>query len=365
MNRAALWDVDPREALRVNQGFTLDEFDRRSTPGWGGSKSEGKALMVERGGLLSELQERLYAEGRSGGHRNILVVLQGLDTAGKGGIARHVMGLVDPQGVQLRAFKAPTQEELSHHYLWRIRNALPGAGMIGVFDRSHYEDVLPVRVDQLVPQSEWEKRYAEINEFESGLVDQGTIVLKFAMMVSRNEQGVRLMRRLARPDKYWKYSPSDLDTRSKWDAYQEAYQAIFDLTSTDYAPWYVLPADRKWYPRLAVTEILTRTLIEMQLSWPTPRWKAETQRRAVAKTLSLDALRLAYSQTADEIEQASSDTIEVREDVAEILVQNGADPDVLDAEIKAKRAELNATAEATMTHTKELLDAALSSSGSS
>lgn len=351
------WEMDPRDALRVGEGFDLSAMDRRATPGWDGNKADGKEHMTGRANLLSELQERLYAEGRSGGKRSVLIIVQGLDTAGKGGVARHVMGMVDPQGVQLHAFKAPTEEELKQHYLERVRKQLPEPGKIGLFDRSHYEDVLPVRVDNLVPQKVWEKRYEEINDFERELVANGTHLLKFAMMVSHEEQGQRLMRRLARPDKYWKYSPGDLETRAKWDAYQEAYQAVFDLTSTDHAPWYVLPADRKWYPRLAITEILTRTLVEMDLGWPKPRWRAETQRRNVAKTMSTEALKAAYDETETEIEEAAADLIEVREDVAYILEQGGADPKVLEARIQAKRDELSAHLEQTLAHTRELLNA--------
>ena len=263
---SALWSTDPRDALRVTDSFDLTGFDRASTPGFAGDKAAAATLMAERGELLSELQERLYAQGRSGAAPRVLVVVQGLDTAGKGGIARHVMGMVDPQGVALRSFGVPTEEERAHHYLWRIEKALPRPGQIGLFDRSHYEDVLVVRVDNLVGPEVWGERYEEINAWEKQLVDDGTVILKFAMMVSKDEQALRLMERLDRPDKRWKYSAGDLKTRSQWDAHQAAYADVFRLTSTEYAPWYVLPADRKWYPRVAVTEILTRTMIERLFS---------------------------------------------------------------------------------------------------
>ena len=282
---AKLWATDPRDALRVTPDFDLTSFDRDGAPGFKGDRDDAEELMPARGELMAELQERLYANGRSGGAERVLVVVQGLDTAGKGGIARHVMGMVDPQGVALRSFGVPTEEERAHHYLWRIERALPPPGKIGLFDRSHYEDVLVVRVDNLVEPDVWGARYEEINAWERALVDDGVRILKFALMVSHEEQGARLMERLDRPDKHWKYSPGDLKTRAKWDAYQEAYADVFRLTSTEYAPWYVLPADRKWYPRLAVTEILTRTLEEMNLDWPKATFDVEEQRAALAATM--------------------------------------------------------------------------------
>ena len=234
-----LWSEDPRTALRVGADFDLSTFDRGGAPAWTGNKDQAEAAMKARGGLLSELQERLFAHGRAGGNRKVLVIVQGLDTAGKGGITGHVMGLVDPQGVSLRSFGVPTAEERRHHYLWRIKRGLPRPGLIGVFDRSHYEDVLVVRVEELVEEEVWRKRYAEINRWEKSLVDDDTVVLKFALMVSHDEQGKRLMERIDRPDKRWKYSANDLVTRQRWDDFQEAYADVFRLTSTDHAPWHV------------------------------------------------------------------------------------------------------------------------------
>ncbi len=313
-----LWLADPREVLRAGEGFDLAAVDRNSSPGWDGGKKEAKALMASRAALLPELQERLFAEGRTGGKRSVLCIIQGLDTAGKGGVVRHVMGAVDPQGVALSSFGVPTEEEAKHHYLWRIRKALPPAGSIGVFDRSHYEDVLVVRVNDLVPEEKWEKRFDEINKFEADLVKEGTIVCKFAMMVSHDEQGLRLMERLDRSDKHWKYKTGDLTTRSKWQEYQTAYQAVFERTSTDHAPWYVLPADHKWFPRLAITEILTRTLSEMDLGWPKPRWSVDTQRRKLAESMSTEALITSLEETHDNVDSAMVDSIEVRHEVAAI-----------------------------------------------
>ena len=194
-----------------------------------------------------------------------------MDTAGKGGIVRHVVGLVDPQGVQHHSFGVPTEEEKAHHYLWRIDNALPTPGHIGVFDRSHYEDVLVVRVHNYVEPAVWGERYDEINAWEAKVAASGTRIVKCALMVSKDEQLNRLEERLDRPDKYWKYNPHDLDERGYWDAYMEAYQAAFDRCSTDVAPWHAIPADHKWFARLAVTELLTQALEDMNVSWPAGR----------------------------------------------------------------------------------------------
>jgi len=277
MARNDHWKTPAHEVLRAGPGFDLSTIDRRSTPGWGGGKKAADARLATRGEQMSELQERLFANGRTGGTLSVLLVLQGLDTAGKGGIVRHVLGMVDPQGVALRSFGVPTAVEAAHNYLWRIRNALPRPGYIGVFDRSHYEDVLVVRVEELVPRAVWEPRYDEINAFEAKVAAAGTVIVKAMLMVSPEEQAARLQDRLERPDKHWKYNPSDIDTRQKWQLYQEAYQAVLDRTSTDAAPWYVIPADRKWYARLAVTELLTRALKGLDLSWPVADFDVPTE----------------------------------------------------------------------------------------
>ncbi len=312
------WTTDPRDALRVTADFDLATFDRASTPGFDGDKAEAEALMAQRGELMAELQERLFAEGREGGTRSLLVVAQGIDTAGKGGIARHVMGMVDPQGVQLRSFGVPTEEERAHHYLWRIEKALPTPGRIGVFDRSHYEDVLVVRVDGLAEEAVWRARYDEINEWERQLVEAGMTVVKVALMVSHDEQGRRLMERLDRPDKRWKFSPGDLRTRAKWDEYQEAYADVFRLTSTEHAPWYVIPADKKWYSRLAITEILTRTLAEMRPQWPVPDFDVADMRAQLATSMSDDALRLSLEDTRESVEEAIAQSVDVRQEAIEL-----------------------------------------------
>ncbi|TQM30189.1 polyphosphate kinase 2 family protein [Nocardia bhagyanarayanae] len=261
------WSVPVTEALKAD-GLRIAELATSSTPGFTGDKKLAQELLTERGKALSVLQEKLYANGRSGDRRSVLLVLQGMDTAGKGGIVRHVIGSVDPQGVDHAAFGVPTEEERRHHYLWRIRKALPRGGQLGVFDRSHYEDVLVVRVHELVPRAEWEPRYDEINQFEREMTREGITLVKVAMFVSLDEQKKRLRQRLERQDKYWKFNPSDIDERAYWPAYLEAYQAMVDRTSTADAPWYVLPADHKWYARLAVTELLIDALEKLKLDWP-------------------------------------------------------------------------------------------------
>ncbi|PKV79176.1 polyphosphate kinase 2 family protein [Nocardia fluminea] len=264
---AKQWTETADIALRAD-GQRVADLDTSSTPGFDGGKRLGKELLAERALVLSVLQEKLFAHGRTGGQRSVLLILQGMDTAGKGGIVRHVIGSVDPQGVDHASFGVPTELEKQHDFLWRIRNKLPAHGQLGVFDRSHYEDVLVVRVHDLVPQAEWEQRYDQINAFEKEIADAGTTIVKVAMFVSLDEQKKRLRERLERPDKYWKFNPSDITERAYWPEYQKAYQAVLDRTDTEYAPWHVLPSDNKWYARLAVTELLIAALAQLELDWP-------------------------------------------------------------------------------------------------
>jgi len=277
-----LWSHEPHTYLQFRIGQTIGNIDANSTPGFTGIKSDAPTLQEERNIRFAELQEMLYANSRSGDTRSVLLVLQGMDTAGKGGIVKHVVGGANPQGIRYVSFGKPTKEELAHHYLWRIRRALPPPGHIGVFDRSHYEDVLVVRVHNLVPPEVWGKRYDEINRFEKKLVDGGTTLVKVAMFVSLNEQKKRLSQRLQRPDKYWKYNPADIDERLMWPKYQEAFQAVLDRTSTDYAPWYIVPCDKKWYSRLAITELLIEALKRLNMSWPPPDFDVKAERERLA-----------------------------------------------------------------------------------
>jgi PPK2 family polyphosphate:nucleotide phosphotransferase len=211
-------------------------------------------------------------------------VVQGMDTSGKGGIMRHVVGSVDPQGVSYTAFKAPTKEEREHPFLWRIRKALPGPGQIGVFDRSHYEDVLIARVHNLVSPATWGRRYGQINSFEETVTRSGTIIVKVMLHISSDEQKARLTERLERPEKHWKYNPADVDEREHWPAYQQAYQVAIDKCSTQDAPWFVIPADRKWYSRLAVQQLVVEHLRTMAPQWPAATFDVEAEKARLAQT---------------------------------------------------------------------------------
>ncbi|HJW62802.1 MAG TPA: polyphosphate kinase 2 family protein [Actinomycetes bacterium] len=267
------------DLLRVPAGpVDLSALDTRATPGFDGDKAAGKAELAALGPRLSDLQERLHAEGVSGGRRSLLLVLQGMDTAGKGGVVRHVIGQVDPQGCEIASFKAPTKEELAHDFLWRIRKRLPGPGKLGVFDRSHYEDVLVVRVHGLVPRSTWSRRYAAINRFEARLVTDQIRVVKVFLHTSKEEQRQRLLARLDDPTKHWKFNPRDVDERAFWGDYQEAYAAALERCNSDAAPWYRVPADRKWYRNWAVASLLVEQLEDMKLTWPKADFGVEEQR---------------------------------------------------------------------------------------
>jgi PPK2 family polyphosphate:nucleotide phosphotransferase len=279
-----LWTHKPSDVLRFRRGDTVSGIDTDSSPGFTGDKADAERITAQRADHFAGLQEMLYANGREGDNRSLLLVLQGMDTAGKGGIVTHVVAAGNPMGVDYHSFGKPTPEERSHHFLWRINKALPPAGHIGVFDRSHYEDVLVVRVHGLAPADELEGRYEEINTFENELIESGTSLVKVAMFVSLDEQRARLAERLERPDKYWKYNPGDLDERKLWPSYQEAYQVMLERTSTEHAPWFVLPCDKKWYARLAVTELLIEGLTAMDLSWPPADFDIEAEKKRVAES---------------------------------------------------------------------------------
>ncbi|WP_265443935.1 polyphosphate kinase 2 family protein [Flexivirga meconopsidis] len=272
------------DLLRVKPGFQLADVDPAATPGFSGDKKDAEKAMAAVRDEIDDLQERLYAGGRDGDGPSILLVVQGMDTAGKGGIMRHVVGTVDPQGVKLHAFKAPTAEERRKPFLWRIRRELPDPGYIGVFDRSHYEDVLVVRVHDLVPPATWSRRYGQINTFERSANAKGIHIIKVMLDISADEQKSRLAERLDRPDKYWKFNPGDIDEREYWDHYMEAYQAMLEKTSTDENPWYVVPADHKWYARLAVQQLLLDGLRSLDLQWPKADFDVKAQQKRLAAT---------------------------------------------------------------------------------
>jgi len=273
------------ETLRLPAGpVDLTAFDAAATPGFPGDKQDAAAITEALAPELGDLQERLFAVGRvkETTSQKILVVLQGMDTSGKGGVIRHAIGMVDPQGVKIKAFKAPTEEERAHHYLWRIERELPPAGLIGIFDRSHYEDVLVVRVHNLVDESVWRKRYDEINAWEDDLVQNGMVLIKCFLNISSTEQKDRLVARLDDPTKHWKYNPGDVDERANWPAYQEAYQAVLERCNTERAPWYVVPSDRKWYRNWAVAQLLLEHLRALDLRWPVADFDVEQEKARLA-----------------------------------------------------------------------------------
>ncbi|WP_205783814.1 polyphosphate kinase 2 family protein [Microbacterium sp. 10M-3C3] len=283
MAHTQTWSTAPAEALRAADGFRLAQVDPRSTPGYHGDKKSAEADLAATTARLGELQERLFAESTaSPGTGSVLLVLQAMDTAGKGGIVRHVVGSVDPQGVELAAFKKPTPDELAHDFLWRIRRRLPAAGRIGVFDRSHYEDVLIGRVRALAPPEEIERRYGAILGFEREAADRGIRIVKVMLHISKDEQKARLAERLDRPDKHWKFAPGDLDERALWDEYMTAYEVAIQRTSTADAPWFVVPADRKWYARLAVAQLLVDALAGLDPQWPPADYDVAAERARLA-----------------------------------------------------------------------------------
>jgi PPK2 family polyphosphate:nucleotide phosphotransferase len=268
------------EALTVPSGpVDLSSYPTRSTPCFDGGKKKGRAALERLRGDLSDLQERLFAQGRSGGRQRLLLVVQGMDTSGKGGVMRHAVSLVDPQGVRIKSFQRPTAAERRHGFLWRVEREVPGPGMIGVFDRSHYEDVLVARVHRVVPRREITARYKEINAFEKRLADDGTVLVKCLLHISPQEQRRRLLARLDNREKLWKFDPGDVDERRLWPAYREAYEKAVQATNLPHAPWLVIPSDRKWYRDLAVAQVLRETLAAMDPEWPAPSFDVGEQRR--------------------------------------------------------------------------------------
>ncbi len=259
--------TDVRSRYKVLPGTTVD-LKRIDTSETGAFKSpkEGKKALKKRRKQLRDLQERFYAWNQ----KAMLIVLQGMDTAGKDGTIKHVMSGVNPQGVTVTSFKQPSSEELAHDYLWRIHKAVPKRSMIGIFNRSHYEDVLVVRVHNLVPPEVWERRYEQINAFEKILVENDVIILKFFLHLSYDEQARRLQARLDNPEKRWKFSANDLKERALWDDYIAAYTDALQKCSTPYAPWYIVPADVKWYRNYVVGQIIVETLEEINPQFPEP-----------------------------------------------------------------------------------------------
>ncbi|MEV0318294.1 PPK2 family polyphosphate kinase [Streptomyces sp. NPDC050659] len=256
--------------LRVPEGERVDlsSYDASATPAGPADKAAGVLATAQMGDRLAGLQERLYAASTAADRRRVLLVLQGMDTSGKGGTVKHVIGLFNPSGCRIKAFKTPTAEELEHPFLWRVMKELPRPGEIGIFDRSHYEDVLIARVRGLVPRSRLGRRYGQINRFERSLEDDGVTVVKCFLHISYEQQRRRLLERLDNPDKHWKFSPGDIAERELWPAYQEAYEIALERCSTTYAPWYVVPADRKWYRNWAISRLLLEHLNALDPRYP-------------------------------------------------------------------------------------------------
>ncbi|MFI5805846.1 polyphosphate kinase 2 family protein [Streptomyces sp. NPDC051561] len=270
-----------RDALRLAPAapVTLSSYAADATPVGPREKAAGVAATTAIGPRLADLQERLYAASTAGDTRRVLLVLQGMDTSGKGGTVKHVIGHFNPSGCRIRAFKAPTEEERSHSFLWRITKALPEAGEIGIFDRSHYEDVLIGRVRSLAPPEEIERRYDQINNFERTLTESGVTIVKVFLHVSHEQQKRRLLERLDNPEKYWKFNPGDIEERALWPAYQEAYELALQRCSTPAAPWYLVPADRKWYRNWAISNLLREHLEALDPQYPKADFDIEECRR--------------------------------------------------------------------------------------
>ncbi len=273
------------DVLRLPPGpVNLGDLDPRATPGFDGDKPDGKKALAALGAEVSELQQRLYAESRGTVERSVLLVVQGMDTSGKGGVMRHCVGLLDPQGVRITAFKAPTKTELAHDFLWRIEKQVPRPGMIGIFDRSHYEDVLIARVRGLATAKEIDRRYDAINEFELELLGRGTRVITCMLHISKDEQRDRLAERLDDPTKHWKFNPGDIDERARWDDYMAAYAIALERCNTEAAPFYVIPSNRKWYRNWAITSILLEHLRAMDPQYPPGDFDVDEQRARLAAT---------------------------------------------------------------------------------
>jgi PPK2 family polyphosphate:nucleotide phosphotransferase len=267
------------DLLRLPPGpVDLSAIDSHGKPGFDGGKSDGKKALARMGANLADLQSKLFAQGYTGSRQRVVLVLQGMDTSGKGGVLSHTVGLLEPAGLVLKSFKKPTDEELAHDYLRRVERALPGPGEIGIFDRSHYEDVLVVKVHELAEPDEIERRYGAINAWEARLAATGTTLVKCMLHISQDEQRERLLARLDDPTKQWKFKPGDVDERARWDDYRSAYETALERCNTDVAPWYVVPSDRKWYRNWAIAHLLLETLQALDLDWPEPDYDVAEQR---------------------------------------------------------------------------------------
>lgn len=257
-----------RYRIRPGTDVDLKDWDPEDVSAFPKERQEGRERFLELNAELEELQELLYAEHK----HKVLIVLQAMDTAGKDGVIRHVFDGVNPQGVRVASFKKPTEEELDHDFLWRVHKQTPRNGEIVIFNRSHYEDVLVARVLELVPKKVWSGRYALVNEFERLLVQEGTTLLKFYLHIDKKEQKQRLQARLDDPRKRWKFDPRDLDARNQWSKYMKAYEDVLSKTSTPWAPWHIVPSNRKWYRNLIVSSLIVQTLRDLNMRFPEPKF---------------------------------------------------------------------------------------------
>jgi PPK2 family polyphosphate:nucleotide phosphotransferase len=263
-----------RYIIQPDKNISLSDWDPAGTEGWKSDKNEAEQKLQKLNTELEALQELLFAEAK----HKVLIVLQGMDTSGKDGVIRHVFEGVNPQGVRVAAFKVPTAPELARDYLWRVHQQVPARGEMVIFNRSQYEDVLVVRVHNLVPPETWKKRYDQINEFEQTLVEEGTTILKFFLHIDAEEQRQRLLARLDEPAKRWKFNPGDLKERQLWAEYQKAYEVVLSKTSQDIAPWIIVPANRKWYRDLIISSALVDTLKDLKMEYPQPAENLDTYR---------------------------------------------------------------------------------------
>ena len=265
---SAVWSLPPAQLLRFHSHTHLVDIDAGSKPGFDGDQEAGERFIADSSSEIANYQRLMYANGIHGDTHRVLIVLQGMDASGKGGIVRHVFSQVDPMGIHYHGFGKPSEEDLAHDYLWRIRRELPSNGWISIFDRSQYEDIVMPRITGSLPEETWRARYGQINDFEAELAGSGCAIIKIFLVSSRQAQRKHFLRRLDDPTRYWKFDPSDLEARDRWDDYMAAWQEVFERTSTSIAPWYLIPADKRWYSRMVVSELLRTTMKNFNQTWP-------------------------------------------------------------------------------------------------
>lgn len=265
---SAVWSLPPAQLLRFHSHTHLVDIDAGSKPGFDGDQEAGERFIADSSSEIANYQRLMYANGIHGDTHRVLIVLQGMDASGKGGIVRHVFSQVDPMGIHYHGFGKPSEEDLAHDYLWRIRRELPSNGWISIFDRSQYEDIVMPRITGSLPEETWRARYGQINDFEAELAGSGCAIIKIFLVSSRQAQRQHFLRRLDDPTRYWKFYPSDLEARDRWDDYMAAWQEVFERTSTSIAPWYLIPADKRWYSRMVVSELLRTTMKNFNQTWP-------------------------------------------------------------------------------------------------